>query len=356
MSEMSRRNSCGPPNSSISPSSPSRRSSIAACSVIAVAVGPCSVRADDFPRDNWHPGLSGRWGGAAVFSNSINDWFLGRGSSSIDDQSDDDLPDRGSEAWLDRATAGSDRPVSSRVPKPRRSGRGRAKTLVAPTAEFSSSREIRYAPKPSARELESEILGILRAKPSPSVANILHGKGGGWARLTPKEISLAVRRVQSRLKEVPRPRKQMKSPAPPRPSVANPSLELIRAAVLRIHRLRPLWATWEIAELLRNRGWSNVSTDLVKSIIPLPGMPQFRTANAARRQHRAKSIKKKAGGRTRRTSRQPALKPAPRQRANPDTPPPPARRQPAAEPVARGTEFCPSCGVRISVIGSCRCS
>lgn len=282
-----------------------------------------------------------------VRGRTINDWYLGRGSSSADDRTDDEAPDHGPDTWLDRALATPDRssaPLAMKSKPPARR-RGKAEATAA-------SAGIRRAPKPSVRELESEIAVILRSKAQESVQKILHRKGDGWARLTSKEISLAVRRVQSRIKRIPKPRKEIVVAATPRPVEVRPPLEEIRRAVLHVHARRPLWATWEISRHLRNMGWANVSTDLVRSILPPPGISIPGTESLAVKRRRAKTKKERIGPKTRKALQQAA---SPR-KAKSDGAPPSLTKQAPPEVATRGTAFCPSCGVRISVLGACRCS
>lgn len=243
--------------------------------------------------------------------------------------------------------AGPDRSAAPLVIKSKPPARRRGKAGATAT-----SAGIRRAPKPSVRELESEIATILRLSAQESVQKILHRKGDGWARLTSKEISLAVRRVQPRIKRIPKPRKEVVVSAAPRPVEVRPPLEEIRRAVLHIHARRPLWATWEISRYLRNMGWSNVSTDLVRSILPPPGMRIPGTESLAVKRRRAKTKKERIGPKTRKALQQAASA----RKAESDAGPPPVTHQTPPEIAARGAEFCPSCGVRISVIGSCRCS
>ncbi|MEU9504692.1 hypothetical protein AB0D32_00200 [Micromonospora sp. NPDC048170] len=306
------------------------------------------ARKDDFPLDNWHPGVQCCFErGAVARHHTINDWYLGRGLSTAGDRTDDEAPDRGPDTWLDRAMAGPDRSAAPLVIKSNPPARRRGKADV-----IATSAVIRRAPKPSVRELESEITAILRSRAQESVQKILHRKGDGWARLTSKEISLAVRRVQSRIKRTPKPRKAAAVAAESRPVEVLPPLKEIRRVVLHIHALRPLWATWEISRYLRNRGWSNVSTDLVRSILPPPGNPVPGTGSPAVKRRRAKTKKEWIGPKTRKALQQGA---SARQAESAAAPPPVTHRTPP-EVFARDATLCPSCGVRISILGSCRCS
>ncbi len=302
---------------------------------LRIDVAPC----------NWHHrySMGAVGGGTLVVGRTIDEWYLNRGSSSADDRTDDDVMDRSPDTWLDSAAARSGRPSKPSVSKPKPSAARRSKAKTTPTSAV-----VRNAPKPSVRELESEILAILRSKAQASVRDILHRKGGGWARLTPKEISVAVRRVQPRIKRTPKsPKRALPAPVPALEAVIIPMGE-VRRAVIQIHALRPLWATWEISRYLRSKGWSNVSTDLVKRILPPPGMSTLGSAGKRKRPKRKKS---RVAPKTRKT---PQLAAAPLQVEPGATTPAVIRRTPPNP--AMLTAFCPSCGVRISVLGSCRCS
>ncbi|WP_157740411.1 hypothetical protein [Micromonospora auratinigra] len=285
---------------------------------------------------------------------TINDWYLDHGSPSAGDMTDDEAPDRGPDAWLDRAVAGPDRAAASRGIKFGRPARrrGKADVTVKPDA-------VRHAPKPSTRELDSEISTILRSGADESVQQILHRKGGGWARLTSKDVAVAVRRVQSRIRRTPKPQKKATAAAATRPIERLPSAEEVRRTVLRIHLRHPLWATWEISRYLRDMGWSNVSTDLVRSILPPPGMAIPGTRISTPKRRRGKAGKGRAGSKVSKATQQEApvgkiesnrsASTAARQLQTRD-------RWMPSKVDARGVEFCPSCEVRISVNGSCRCS
>jgi hypothetical protein len=283
---------------------------------------------------------------------TIDDWYLDRGSCSADDRADDDAPDRGPDAWLDRAVGGSDRNIAPLGIKSKRAAQRRQGKAGA----TATSAAVRRAPKPSVRELESEIAGILRSKTQESVQKVFRRKGGGWARLTSKEISLAVRRVQPRLKRAPESRARVAVAASPKPAAIRPPLEEVRRAVLHIHARRPLWATWEISRYFRSLGWSDVSTDRVRSILPLPGMPIPGTESPAVLRHRTKPKKEWIGPTTRQALGQPPIPfhSSTTTKSNGATPPRTHQSVPKRNP--RAAEFCPSCGVRISTIGSCRCS
>jgi hypothetical protein len=140
--------------------------------------------------------------------------------------------------------------------------------------------------------------------------------------------------------------------------VIRPPLEEIRRAILHVHARRPLWATWEISRYLHNLGWSNVTTDLVRTILPPPGMPIPGTESPAVLRRRAKTRPNKAwvGPKTRKAMRQDASASHSSHKTESDAVAPPKTHQPLPELSSNAAEFCPSCGVRISVLGYCRCS
>lgn len=280
-----------------------------------------------------------------VRGRTINDWYLNRGASSVDDKTDDDVVDRGPDSWLDSAANSRG---SSRTPPV---GRSKRSALRRTNAESTPTPTLgRHAPKPSNRELDDEIASILRSQAKVSVRELLHRKGGGWARLTSKEIAVAVRRVQSRAKRTPK-RSAVTAVAPlpaPAPVPVLPSMEEIRRTVIQIHAHRPLLATWEISRDLRAKGWSNVTTDLVKSILPPPGKSLFPSVHQRRRGKK----KPHAGPKTSKALQSRAAS----GRAKPVAAPQAPTRQEPLKPATQLTVFCPSCEVRISVLGSCRCS
>lgn len=273
---------------------------------------------------------SGMSGAAMVGRRGIGDWYAdaeGRGSDDPRyDWENDDRPDSTSDSWLDR--------VSSRVrdvpAKTRAASHPRA-NQSAPQAPRSSSAR---SGGPLLRNV-AEAAHNLRAKDrnlsDEMIAERLRQRG--WASVTQAYVREALERYPSRRSLESRSTTSAAGAAGSRqPDVAQVASSRadgspISEFAAAVHALRvrmPELGIKGLARSLRNSGWPQCTRAQVRAVLqPTP--------SGASRTRAAAPV-------SRGPSRQ--LLPAPARRA-------------AAVSAA---EMCPSCGVRVSALGWCRCT
>jgi hypothetical protein len=249
---------------------------------------------------------------------TIRDWYLNAESGGVDpsgsDWENDDHSDSNSESWMDRLTPGS--------------------------ASAGQDTELATSTKPGkARQ-------PLPAKSQPSTSTKQRGRTSKKARA--KARAVTVREVLARQRHAPAQAK---------------AFEQFAEAVRKLHAQKPEWGTKRLASELRQRGWQNFrgshvvlalaggrpTTPEPRERIPRPAVVQPTPLTA---RNPSNTGRKQSGTDQKRLSVSSAqLQPIPVTEI-------PDHHRGSTLPAARDTPpgFCPACGVRVTPLGSCRCS
>ena len=327
-----------------------------------------------------------------VIRHSVNDWYVnaeGAGDNHSSDWQNDDRPDRGPDSWLDRAMS-SPRPGSAgRSPAGSASARrstGSSASAVpsGPLPRHGSSRStparsLPVNPAPQSRvstrsasplaasssnesfrravgdeELAAYVASLKASRAGMSAAVVAaraRARGGRWATVSVEDVSRALAREQSasrtgNAQSASRTGKGKRRKALTAERVISgaPWSIFVRAvgSTSRNHP-DPRPAPKAVARRLRELGWKNFAVmDVVNALAEARVHPDARPRPTTR-----PSADRRWQGTG--NSRQPD---APRSVA-------PLRQDsglPLQAPRPLAADICPSCGVRISSLGMCRCS